>query len=60
MRSPGQILYNFHWVVPGEAARSAQAYAGFLSRNGSRDEAQKMYEEFDKQLPRYPLTVTCG
>jgi hypothetical protein len=30
MRSPGEILYNFHWVVPGEAARSAQAYAGFL------------------------------
>ena len=30
MRSPGEVLYNFHWVVPGEAARSAQAYAGFL------------------------------
>ena len=30
MRSPGDILYNFHWVVPGEAARAAQAYAGFL------------------------------
>ena len=30
MRSLPEILYNFHWVVPGEAARSAQAYAGFL------------------------------
>ena len=30
MRSPAEILYNFHWVVPGEASRSAQAYAGFL------------------------------
>ena len=30
MRSLGEVLYNFHWVVPGEAARSAQAYAGFL------------------------------
>ena len=30
MRSLPDILYNFHWVVPGEAARSAQAYAGFL------------------------------
>ena len=29
MRSIGEILYNFHWVVPGEAARSAQPYAGF-------------------------------
>jgi hypothetical protein len=24
------LPYNFHWVAPGEAARSAQAYAGFL------------------------------
>jgi hypothetical protein len=30
MRGPGDILYNFHWIVPGEAARAAQAYAGFL------------------------------
>jgi hypothetical protein len=31
MRSLADILYNFHWVVRGEAARSAQAYAGFLA-----------------------------
>jgi protein tyrosine/serine phosphatase len=30
MRSPAEVLYNFHWVAPGEASRSAQAYAGFL------------------------------
>ncbi len=30
MRSIPDVLYNFHWIVPGEAARSAQAYAGFL------------------------------
>ena len=30
MRSLPDILYNFHWIVPGEAGRSAQAYAGFL------------------------------
>lgn len=30
MRALGDTLYNFHWVVPGEIARSAQAYAGFL------------------------------
>ncbi|HTQ14881.1 MAG TPA: hypothetical protein VMH86_13485 [Rhizomicrobium sp.] len=30
MRGPGDLLYNFHWIVPGEAARSAQAWAGFL------------------------------
>jgi protein-tyrosine phosphatase family protein len=31
MRFLWDILYNFHWVEPGKAARSAQAYAGFLS-----------------------------
>jgi len=30
MRGPGDVLYNFHWIVPGEAARSAQAWGGFL------------------------------
>ena len=38
MRSIGDILYNFHWVVPGEAARAAQAWAGgvgpFLKKRG--------------------------
>lgn len=31
MRKLLNIIYNFHWVVPGEAARSAQAVAGGLS-----------------------------
>ena len=38
MRSVGDILYNFHWVVPGEASRAAQAWAGgvgpFLEKRG--------------------------
>jgi protein tyrosine/serine phosphatase len=38
MRKLLNLLYNFHWIVPGEAARSAQAYAGmlgsFLRANG--------------------------
>jgi hypothetical protein len=40
MRSLTDLLYNFHWVVPEEAARSAQAYAGrfgpFLDAHGIR------------------------
>ena len=32
MRSLSDVLYNFHWVEPGKAARAAQAYAGFLGR----------------------------
>lgn len=39
-RSALDILYNFHWVVPGEAARAMQAWAGgvvpFLTRRGIR------------------------
>jgi protein tyrosine/serine phosphatase len=31
MRKLLNLFYNFHWIVPGEAARSAQAYAGFLA-----------------------------
>ncbi len=39
------------------ALRVMQAWADFESRNGARDEAVKLYEDFDKQLPRYPLVV---
>jgi tetratricopeptide (TPR) repeat protein len=39
------------------ALRIMQSYASFLSRNGARDDATKLYEEFDKELPRYPLAV---
>jgi protein tyrosine/serine phosphatase len=39
-RTVGDILYNFHWVLPGEAARAMQAWAGqlgpFLKRRGIR------------------------
>lgn len=38
MRPLGDILYNFHWVVPGDCARAAQAWAGgvgpFLEKRG--------------------------
>lgn len=40
MRNLGDFLYNFHWVVPGEASRAMQAWAGglgpFLRRRGVR------------------------
>jgi hypothetical protein len=40
MRSLPDILYNFHWIVPDEAARAAQAWAGglgpFLKKRGIR------------------------
>jgi len=38
MRKLLNLIYNFHWIVPGEAARSAQPYLGmfaaFLKGNG--------------------------
>jgi hypothetical protein len=40
LRSIPQILSNFHWIVPGEAARSAQVHGlllrAFLEANGIR------------------------
>jgi protein tyrosine/serine phosphatase len=40
VRTIGDILYNFHWVVPGEAARAMQDWAGgikpFLKKRGIR------------------------
>jgi len=40
MRSALDVTYNFHWVVPGEAARMAQAHfgglEGLLERHGIR------------------------
>ncbi len=39
-RTIGDVLYNFHWVVPGEVARAMQAWAGglkpFLKKRGIR------------------------
>jgi hypothetical protein len=29
-RTVGDVLYNFHWVIPGEAARAMQPWAGGL------------------------------
>jgi tetratricopeptide (TPR) repeat protein len=45
------------YKLDSSALRVMQAYAGFLSRNGGREESLRIYGEFDKQLPRYPLVV---
>ena len=39
--------------------RTIDAYARILSRRGKRDEAKKVYETFDKQLPRHPIVVAA-
>ena len=39
------------------ALRLVEAYGSWLSRNGKKDEALKVYKAFDAQLPRHPLIV---
>jgi tetratricopeptide (TPR) repeat protein len=39
------------------ALRLVQSYGSWLSRNGKKDEALKVYQAFDAQLPRHPLIV---
>jgi tetratricopeptide (TPR) repeat protein len=37
------------------ALRTVQAYAHYLSRNGGKDEALKMYQQFSQSVPDHPV-----
>jgi tetratricopeptide (TPR) repeat protein len=37
------------------ALRIVEAYGSWTSRNGAKDDALKIFEDFDKALPRHPL-----
>jgi len=39
------------------ALRTVQAYAHFLSRNAGKDEALKLYQQFNKAVPDHPVVV---
>ena len=39
------------------ALRLVESYGSWLSRNGKKDEAMKVFKAFDAQLPRHPLIV---
>ncbi|MGE0749416.1 MAG: tetratricopeptide repeat protein [Variibacter sp.] len=39
------------------ALRAVEAYGSWLSRNGSKDNALKVFQDFDKALPRHPLIL---
>jgi len=41
------------------ALRVVQAYGSWLSRNGSKEDALKVYETFDKVLPNHPLITAA-
>jgi tetratricopeptide (TPR) repeat protein len=43
--------------LEGGTLRIVEAYGSWLTRNGSKDEALKVFKAFDAQLPRHPLIV---
>ena len=49
--------YERAYKVDPTAVRTVEAYGRFLSRNGSKDDALKVYQDFNKQLPDHPLVV---
>jgi tetratricopeptide (TPR) repeat protein len=55
-REAGKRLERAH-KLDSTALRLVDAYGSWLSRNGKRDEATKVYKAFDAQLPRHPLVV---
>jgi tetratricopeptide (TPR) repeat protein len=45
------------YKLDASALRLVQAYGSWLARNGKKDEAMKVFQAFDAQLPRHPLIV---
>ncbi len=39
------------------AVRTVEAYGRYLSRNGSKDDALKVYQDFNKAVPDHPVIV---
>jgi tetratricopeptide (TPR) repeat protein len=49
--------YERAYKADAVAVRNVEAYGRFLSRNGSKDEALKIYGEFEKTVPNHPIIV---
>ena len=47
--------YERAYKANSTALRTVQAYGRFLSRNGGKSEALKIYQEFNKAVPDHPL-----
>jgi tetratricopeptide (TPR) repeat protein len=45
------------YKLDSNALRAVEAYGNWASRNLGRDEALRIFQEFDKILPRHPLVV---
>ncbi len=62
MRRPIDVVYNFHWIIRGEAARAGQAHFGrlgqFLDRHGLRAIVNLRGENPDLGWWRYEKRTT--
>ena len=55
-REAGKRLERVY-KLDGNALRAVEAYGRWASRNLAKDDALKVFEEFDKVLPQHPLVV---
>jgi tetratricopeptide (TPR) repeat protein len=55
-KDAGKRLEHAH-QLDATALRVVQAYGSYLSRNGSKDDALKVFKAFDEALPRHPLVT---
>jgi len=56
-KKAAQKRYESAYKTDPTALRTVQAYGRFLSRNGNKDDALKVYQDFAKVLPDHPLIV---
>jgi tetratricopeptide (TPR) repeat protein len=47
--------YESAYKADATALRTVEAYGRYLSRNGGKDAALKVYQDFNKELPDHPL-----
>ena len=55
-KEAGKRLERAH-KLDSNALRAVEAYGRWSSRNASKDDALKIYQAFDKVLPRHPLIL---
>jgi tetratricopeptide (TPR) repeat protein len=49
--------YEQAYKLDNNTLRIVQSYGGYLSRQGNKDEALKVFKAFDEVFPRHPLIV---
>jgi tetratricopeptide (TPR) repeat protein len=54
-KKDAQKRFERAYKVDQTALRIVQSYGSFTSRTGAKADALKVYQEFDKTLPRHPL-----